>query len=415
MVRGAGKDATDLFNEYHRWVNYQGLLEACLVGKLVDGPEPKKPTKPATEFLTPIPVLPPIPSKPPTPSMDFFQTDSKMTLNIYTKRKGLNKDCVTVDNCGEVVKVLVNLSQDEELGFIVHLRLAARVDTKVVLRVGASSGKVELDLVKERHERWPGLGTGLDSHLWCGQLKDISVTYRPWVVREVRQVTHDTKQFLLDPPAGTLFSVPLGHHIHINAEVEGVELTRSYTPVRPLSLESDPNTGHLQLLVKIYPEGAVTPCLDRLTEGDTVQISDHTGDFSLSQLEGRGKVFLLAAGTGCTPIFSLLPLLLTIPGTDITLLYFNKTREDIIWREELASLQLQREELRVVHVLSQEPDYTPGGRVNRELLAGYLGEAGGEGGRFAAVCGPVGFNKEAERLLKEEFGFLLEELHLFQG
>ena len=23
-----------------RWVNYQGLLEACLVGKLVDGPEP---------------------------------------------------------------------------------------------------------------------------------------------------------------------------------------------------------------------------------------------------------------------------------------------------------------------------------------------------------------------------------------
>jgi cytochrome-b5 reductase len=36
LVRGAGKDATDLFNEVHRWVNYESMLAACLVGKLVD-------------------------------------------------------------------------------------------------------------------------------------------------------------------------------------------------------------------------------------------------------------------------------------------------------------------------------------------------------------------------------------------
>ena len=38
LVKGAGRDATDMFNEIHKWVNYQGMLEACLVGKLVDGP-----------------------------------------------------------------------------------------------------------------------------------------------------------------------------------------------------------------------------------------------------------------------------------------------------------------------------------------------------------------------------------------
>ena len=31
-------------------------------------------------------VLPPIPNAPPPPSMDFFQTDGKLTINIYTKR-----------------------------------------------------------------------------------------------------------------------------------------------------------------------------------------------------------------------------------------------------------------------------------------------------------------------------------------
>ena len=61
LVRGAGRDATDMFNEIHRcihiwklgsffcqicrWVNYQGLLEACVVGKLVEG-EPALPNLP---------------------------------------------------------------------------------------------------------------------------------------------------------------------------------------------------------------------------------------------------------------------------------------------------------------------------------------------------------------------------------
>ncbi|KAM3163530.1 Cytochrome b5 heme-binding domain-containing protein [Lachancea thermotolerans] len=31
----AGKDATALFNKYHRWVNYERLLETCLVGVYV--------------------------------------------------------------------------------------------------------------------------------------------------------------------------------------------------------------------------------------------------------------------------------------------------------------------------------------------------------------------------------------------
>ena len=48
LVKGAGRDATDMFNEIHKWVNYQGLLEACLVGKLVDGPPEILPPSPKT-------------------------------------------------------------------------------------------------------------------------------------------------------------------------------------------------------------------------------------------------------------------------------------------------------------------------------------------------------------------------------
>lgn len=35
LMRGAGKDATELFLSIHPWVNVDVLLEKCLVGYLV--------------------------------------------------------------------------------------------------------------------------------------------------------------------------------------------------------------------------------------------------------------------------------------------------------------------------------------------------------------------------------------------
>lgn len=36
LLRGAGKDGTKLFGEVHPWVNYETMLQACLVGVLVE-------------------------------------------------------------------------------------------------------------------------------------------------------------------------------------------------------------------------------------------------------------------------------------------------------------------------------------------------------------------------------------------
>lgn len=42
MMRGSGKDATDLFNQIHTWVNYRSMLKKCLVGHLAEGSSPAK-------------------------------------------------------------------------------------------------------------------------------------------------------------------------------------------------------------------------------------------------------------------------------------------------------------------------------------------------------------------------------------
>ena len=45
MMRGSGKDATELFNNTHSWVNYNSMLKKCLVGHLVSGSSPEKAPK----------------------------------------------------------------------------------------------------------------------------------------------------------------------------------------------------------------------------------------------------------------------------------------------------------------------------------------------------------------------------------
>lgn len=40
LLQGAGKDATQLFNKYHPWVNADALMEACLIGSLAQTAPP---------------------------------------------------------------------------------------------------------------------------------------------------------------------------------------------------------------------------------------------------------------------------------------------------------------------------------------------------------------------------------------
>jgi len=366
-------------------------------------------------FLPPPPVLPPIPAKPAIPTTDFFQTSQKITINIYTKRKGLSKENVIVDNTSVAVRISIFLPDNE--GFVYNMHLNKPVESSAILRVGSSSGKVEIDLTKSEADRWQGIGAPLDQHLWFGKLKDMPIVYRSWTVSSNTSSNHNTRHLVLDPPSETIFSVPTGHHIHISREIEGMEISRSYTPVPLLAQSSTTSSPQsLNLLVKVYPDGALTPQLESLTPGDIVRVSDHTGNFSLSQLKSRRQILLLAAGTGVTPIFSLLPhISKTAPGVTVTLLNFNRTQEDIIWRKELDEFKLANSWLTIVHVLSEEVGTWDGprGRISRQLLEQNLDD--NKEGRFAAVCGPKGFTEESDRLLREEFDFKNEEIHLFQG
>jgi cytochrome b involved in lipid metabolism len=45
LMKGAGRDGTRLFGEVHPWVNWENMLEGCLVGIAVAEEEVQKPSE----------------------------------------------------------------------------------------------------------------------------------------------------------------------------------------------------------------------------------------------------------------------------------------------------------------------------------------------------------------------------------
>ena len=350
-----------------------------------------------------------------------------------------------VDNTGETLRVTVMMSDEI---FLLNMKLTSRVNLTNVIRIGASSGKIELDLTKSTPGRWKSLGTPLDKHLWFGLLKvclnmsiefgfllirdvqDVEETYRDWRVVRVREDTHNTRHLILSPPPGLQLSPGVGQHVNFRTVinnpdkawtvVEGLEVTRSYTPVVPLlkQMMDEEVEGCLQFLIKVYPHGMMTPGLGELLVGDTVSVSHHTGSFRLSQvpLSPASELYLLTAGTGITPIIGLLAHLQKLSSKPaVKLITFDRKEEDIIWRAEIGQFEVKNSDwLTVVRVLSEAGASWSGerGRVRPDLLTKHLRPGGS---RWAAVCGPPGFNRETVRLLREHLGFSEEEIHLFEG
>ncbi|TGZ63589.1 hypothetical protein CRM22_006807 [Opisthorchis felineus] len=161
--------------------------------------------------------------------------------------------------------------------------------------------------------------------------------------------------------------VPLGHHVMLRIkDQDGRLISRPYTPVTDnlafsdCQPPSDPiSATMLCLLIKIYPHGQMSQLIDKLKPGDDVEISYPMGSVSPNFLtripapnslptrpqQGLIAVFMLAAGSGITPMVRPLELLLACgnclfsnPTLTVHLICFDRTPADRVLVSELNGL-----------------------------------------------------------------------------
>ena len=168
----------------------------------------------------------------------------------------------------------------------------------------------------------------------------------------------------------------------------GDAVVRPYTPVSTNAM-----LGAFQLVVKVYPGGAMSEQLARVPIGATVDFKHIQFNVKLQYPFRARHIVMLCGGTGIAPMLQALHALLGTPhdGSYITLLYSSKTEDDIIAKGTLAAWEaMHHHRFRVQNTLTREPEGTGWfgrrGRIDATLLREYLPPPSEDVLIF--VCGP---------------------------
>ncbi|HVL00161.1 MAG TPA: ferredoxin reductase [Dongiaceae bacterium] len=238
-----------------------------------------------------------------------------------------------------------------------------------------------------------------------------SVTECRAKVLQVRDETADTKTFVLRPNSQWQ-GFKAGQHLHITLEINGVRQTRTFT-ISSLP-EEWTQQGFITLTVKKVPGGRVTPWMhEHLVPGTVVSISPAGGEFLLPA-EPNPSIGFIAAGSGITPIASMLR---SLAARDMpvaaTLLYFARTEQDFIFGDQLTALGQALPRF-TPHLISSDGGNSrkrsrtalPQGFISAEHIKALLATQPAR----IYVCGPHPFRELTKQLLTEQ-GYPLQQVH----
>ncbi|MFA5355905.1 MAG: FAD-binding oxidoreductase [Candidatus Omnitrophota bacterium] len=184
---------------------------------------------------------------------------------------------------------------------------------------------------------------------------------------------------------------------------------------RYLSISSSPTEkGYIEFTKRIT-QSDFSKALDNLKEKDPLIVKYPMGSFTLQ--EGYSKVAFLAGGIGITPVRSICKYATDKKlDTDIVLVYANRSIKDIIFREDLDSMQKENRRLKVAHVLC-EPALgfkCTIGLINSQVIKN---EVPGYSLRKFFLCGPPSMVEAMQKILLEELSLSEDNIitERFQG
>lgn len=198
----------------------------------------------------------------------------------------------------------------------------------------------------------------------------MAIHFHTLKVKEVKKETADCISviFLIPAELKKTFDFKQGQNVTVKKNIEGEEIRRSY------SICSAPYENELRIAIKRVEDGKFS-CFANTTlkPGDELDVLPPTGKFHTAlQSTNQKKYLALAAGSGITPILSIIKTTLKEePESYFTLVYGNQTRKSIIFFEELEAIKnryLQR--FNFINILSREKTDASvhSGRINTEKL-----------------------------------------------
>lgn len=224
-------------------------------------------------------------------------------------------------------------------------------------------------------------------------------------VAELRPETDEAVRLSLEvpPELREAFRFIPGQYITFRTVIDGEELRRSY------SICSGPADPHLCVAVKHIDGGVFSTFVnEQLGKGDVIEVAPPKGTFHTKLDPGNAKNYLcIAAGSGITPIISIIKAILaTEPDSQVTLLFGNRRVASIMFKEELEALKNRyMARFQWLNILSREKQDVEilNGRINNRKgaeLCKHLLDLHAVDEFF--LCGPEAMMSEVSRGLRAE-------------
>lgn len=225
-------------------------------------------------------------------------------------------------------------------------------------------------------------------------------------VIEVRDEIKNARTVMFEVPADLeqVFRWRAGQHLTLRIRHNDEELRRSY------SISSSPFSGDpLRITVKRVKGGRISNYInDHVKVGDQLDVMPAFGSFCLDPQENARRThYFFGAGSGVTPLFSMLhSVLLVEPHSDVRFAYGNASAKTIIFNKMLSQLANEHSQrLTVAHALSETSiwsgqDYWRKGRLDKESIETFINENPpyAQDAQYY-ICGPGGMNKAVKATL----------------
>lgn len=231
---------------------------------------------------------------------------------------------------------------------------------------------------------------------WAGQLNPTWSWDRPLARVVGRRIASRDAVTLVLKPNRHFTGFRPGQHVNLTADVDGRRLTRSY------SLSDAPRAdGLVEVTVRHVAGGKLSTqlCL-RTKVGDVVELGPAFGEMTWPK-DATGRWLFLAAGSGITPLMSLVrSASFAASNLEVDLVYWAGRRTEFCFADELRAHAASTPAFRCHFVLTRETELDPGerfGRPNSELLQNLVPDLSG---RRAYACGPRGFVDATRDLLE---------------
>ena len=178
--------------------------------------------------------------------------------------------------------------------------------------------------------------------------------FRSLKIKNIRKETEDCVSVCFEVPEilKEEFQFKHGQNITVRTVINGEDLRRSY------SICSSPLENELRIAVKKATHGKFSTYInDHLTLDKVLEVLAPTGQFYTELHPSNKKNYLaFAAGSGITPVISIIKTTLANePQSNFSLIYGNRNRASIIFKEELEGLKNRyMDRLSIYYILSRE-------------------------------------------------------------